>query len=65
MSKLFLVPTPIGNLEDITQKGKNVGFYTALGEKANTGMSLQPNGSNSERWAMLRTDRKNATRNSD
>ena len=51
-----------GNLEDITQKGKNVGFYTALGEKANTGMSLQPNGSNSERWTLLRTDRKNATR---
>tara|TARA_Y100000816_G_C26054890_1_gene553454 strand:+ start:260 stop:1075 length:816 start_codon:yes stop_codon:yes gene_type:complete len=44
-----------GNLEDITQKGKNVGFYTALGEKANTGMSLKSDSVNPERWKMLRT----------
>jgi len=51
-----------GNLEDITQKGKNVGFYTALGEKANTGMSLENDNNDPKRWALLRTDRKNASR---
>lgn len=51
-----------GNWEDITQKGKNVGFYTALGEKANTGMSLKSNNKNPKRWAELRTDRKSASR---
>lgn len=44
-----------GNLEEITQKGKNVGFYTALGEKANNGMSLKTVGSNQDRWKALRT----------
>ena len=51
-----------GNLEDITQKGKNVGFYTALGEKANTGMSLESNNKDPKRWAALRTNRKNTPR---
>lgn len=44
-----------GNLDKITKKGKNVGFYTALGEKANTGMSLKSDSVNPERWKMLRT----------
>ena len=51
-----------GNWEEITKRGKNVGFYTALGEKANTGMSFESDINNPERWKMLRTDRKNASR---
>ena len=44
-----------GNFHEITKKGKNVGFYTALGEKANTGMSLKSDSVNPQRWKMLRT----------
>ena len=44
-----------GNLIAIQTKGKNVGFYTALGEKANTGMSLKSTSADPERWKLLRT----------
>jgi hypothetical protein len=46
------------SLENIRNKGKKVGFFTALGEKANLGASFIGDSYQPQRWEKLRTSSK-------